>query len=290
MNLDASYAWCLDVTRRRARNFYYGFLLLPAEKRRAICAIYAFMRRCDDLSDERGGSAAALENWRGQLDAALAGRPLEDPVWPAFADAVVRYSIPHRYFHEMIDGVSSDLSRRRIETFAELYDYCYHVASVAGLTATYIFGFASPEALELAEKCGIAFQLTNILRDVGEDASLGRMYLPAEDLRSFALDDSALLESDPRFIKLMQFQTARARSYYTQAAPLLQLVDRSSRPALWALMRIYSRLLERIESSNFRVITRRVRVSSLEKLLILTAGFARKFSEARLTTGSNQSQ
>ena len=278
MNLDDSYAWCTDVTRRRARNFYYGFLLLPVEKRRAICAVYAFMRRCDDLSDEPGSSAAALEKWRGELDAALTGHPSDDPLWPAFIDTVERYRIPHQYFHEMINGVSSDLTPRRIETFAELYDYCYHVASVAGITATYIFGFESPRALELAEKCGVAFQLTNILRDIGEDARVGRLYLPAEDLRRFELDGLPLLEGDRRFLELMRFQAARARAYYVESAPLLGLVDASSRPALWGLILIYYRLLELIEARQFRVISRRVRLPAWEKAAILIAGWSRKLS------------
>jgi len=161
-DLNESYKWCQKVARTQAKNFYYSFLLLPAEKRRAMCAIYAFMRYCDDLSDDEGitDRAAAIAQWRQDLVSALAGdgsETLRHPVWPAFVDTVEHFRIPHRYFFDMIEGVSSDLEPRRIQTFDELYDYCYHVASVVGLTIVHIFGFRTgfdgPEALELAEKC-----------------------------------------------------------------------------------------------------------------------------------------
>src|SRR5262249_35252371 len=158
--------------------------LLSPPQRQAMCAIYAFMRYCDDLSDAEDvpDRAAEIARWRADLECALAGRPGEHPLWPAFADTVQRYRIPHEYFFEMIDGVSSDLEPRRIRSFDELYDYCYHVASVVGLTVIHIFGFQNSEALTLAEKCGVAFQLTNIIRDIREDAENNRIYLPEEDL------------------------------------------------------------------------------------------------------------
>ncbi len=270
----ASYAHCRRVARTRARNFYYSFLLLSRPRKDAMCAIYAYMRFCDDLSDEAGGSRAAIERWRAELDEALAGRLPANPLWPAFRDAVTRYAIPPLYFHQMIDGVSSDLEPRRVATFDELYQYCYKVASVVGLTIIHIFGFESPRALELAEKCGIAFQLTNILRDVREDAGLGRVYLPAEDLARFGVDP-AHLQHDQRFIELMRFEAARARSYYDQSWPLLDLVQRGSRASLWALMSIYSRLLERIERSNYDVLDRRISLPAWEKLSIVGRALAR---------------
>src|SRR5580693_6508592 len=187
-NVEESYEWCVEVARTQAKNFYYSFLLLSVRQRHAMCAVYAFMRYCDDLSDDEGiaDRPAAIARWHEDLTAALEGRTSGHTVWPAFIDAVTRYKIPHQYFYDMIDGVSSDLEPRRIQTFEELYDYCYHVASVVGLTVIHIFGFESQEALLLAEKCGIAFQLTNILRDVREDRENGRIYIPAEDIQRFS--------------------------------------------------------------------------------------------------------
>ncbi|MBM3957877.1 MAG: phytoene/squalene synthase family protein, partial [Gemmatimonadetes bacterium] len=261
--LEHSYAWCRRVARNRARNFYYAFLLLDRPRHSAICALYAFMRHCDDLADEpdrfgHPSADAALSTWRAQLDAALAGHCAGHPAWPAFHNTVRRYRIPAAYFHEMIDGVASDLHRSRIHAFQELYRYCYQVASVVGLSVIHIFGFQSPEALPLAEKCGVAFQLTNILRDVREDALRGRIYLPAEDLDSFGVAPEDLLNTVPSqaLLRLMRFQADRAKSYYRESAPLVGLIDRSCRPSLWALIRIYARLLERIEQSGFDVLRR----------------------------------
>jgi len=270
MTLEESYAWCEGVARRQAKNFYYSFLLLSKPQRRAMCAVYAFMRYCDDLSDDEGiaDRAAAIGRWRSDLAAALKRCPGEHPVWPAFIDAVTRYKIPHQYFYDMIDGVSSDLEPRRIQTFEELYDYCYHVASVVGLTVIHIFGFESPDALLLAEKCGIAFQLTNILRDVREDTEKNRVYLPAEDLAHFAVSPSTF-EPRERFVQLMQFEAQRARDYYRESAPLVGLIDPRSRASLRALVGIYSRLLDRIVASNYDVLARRVRVPTWEKLWVL---------------------
>ncbi len=266
--LTESYAYCRRVARSRARNFYYSFVLLSRDQKNAMCAMYAFMRFCDDLSDEDGGSKAAIDRWRAELDEALAGRFSASPVWPAFHDAVLRYSIPHEYFHQMIAGVSSDLELREMRTFDDLYRYCYQVAGVVGLTTIHIFGFDSPHALELAETCGVAFQLTNILRDVREDAEKGRMYLPAEDLERFGVNAERLAH-DERFVRLMQFEAARARRYYDESAPLLDLVRPRSRASLWALVQIYSRLLERIERSNYDVLERRISLPVWEKLGIV---------------------
>ncbi len=190
--VDQSYAYSKRVARSRAKNFYYSFVLLSEQQRKAMCAIYAFMRHCDDLSDEPGASGEALERWRAELSDALAGRFSGHPVWPGFHHTVRRFGIPHQYFYEMIDGVVSDLEPHRFETFEQLYRYCYQVASVVGLTVIHIFGFDHRGALPLAEKCGVAFQLTNILRDIREDAARGRVYLPAEDLRRFGVTEDDL--------------------------------------------------------------------------------------------------
>jgi phytoene synthase len=268
VGLEASYAFCQRIARTRARNFYYSFLLLSREQREAMCAIYAFMRYCDDISEGEGASREGIERWRQDLDCALEGRFGSNLLWPAFHDTVQRYHIPHEYFYEMIDGVSSDLQPKQLQTFDELYRYCYQVASVVGLTIIHIFGFESPEALQLAEKCGIAFQLTNILRDVREDRENGRIYLPEEDIRKFGAD---LGVHDERFVKLMSFEAARARAYYDESRPLIALVHKRSRPSLWALIEIYRRLLTRIEGSNFNVLKKRIRVPTWEKLSILAS-------------------
>jgi phytoene synthase len=244
-----------------------------------MCAIYAFMRYCDDLSDgpEAGPATgpearrAAIGRWRAEMEDALEGRFSQHPLWPAFHHTVRRFGIPHEYFHAMIDGVLSDLGPRRFQTFDELYRYCYQVASVVGLTVVHIFGFDTRSALPLAEKCGVAFQLTNILRDIREDAALGRVYLPAEDLRKFGVseDDLRAGNRNEAFLRMMRFEAARARAYYDESQPLLDLIHPRSRPSLWALVTIYSSLLERIERSDYDVFRRRVRLSALEKSWIV---------------------
>ncbi len=277
MKLEASYAHCRAVAKSRAKNFYYSFILLSQDQKNAMCAVYAFMRYCDDLSDEAGATAAQIEAWRTALTAALNGHPSEHAMWPGFLDSVARYKIPHRYFYDMIDGVLSDIEPKAVATFEELYRYCYRVASVVGLTTIYIFGFDDQQALKLAEKCGIAFQLTNILRDVREDAGLGRQYLPTEDLLRFHVkpEDLASGQQTPNFTKLMDFEANRARSYYNESAPLIPMVHARSRSSLWALITIYSRLLERIRKSNYDVLTRKIRLSSAEKSLIVLRAFVR---------------
>jgi phytoene synthase len=291
MTVAESYTFCEQVARREAKNFYYSFLLLDPERRRAMCAVYAFMRYCDDLSDSDAisGRAEAIGHWRQDLEAALTGSMPDHALWPAFTDTVAHFRIPHQYFFDMIDGVSSDLEPRRVRTFAELYDYCYHVASVVGLTIVHIFGFESPvaqassqrehlgdlphvEALKLAEKCGIAFQLTNILRDVREDAENNRVYLPEEDLESFGVTEGDLRSTgqpSEALQKLLAFEAARATAYYRESAPLIGMIHKESRPSLRALIGIYSRLLDRIEASGYNVLASRIRVPTWEKVWIL---------------------
>jgi len=269
--VERSYEYCRRVARRRAKNFYYSFVLLSRPQRNAMCAIYAFMRYCDDLSDEPGANRAAIDKWRAEMEAALEGRFSDHPVWPAFHHTVRRFGIPHQYFREMIDGVLSDLEPRRFETFEQLYRYCYQVASVVGLTIIHIFGFDTRSALPLAEKCGVAFQLTNILRDIREDAERGRIYLPTEDLQRFGVSEEDLNAGrrDEPFLRLMGFEAERARTYYNESRPLLDLIHPRSRASLWALISIYSRLLERIEGSNYDVFRRRVRLPLWEKSWIV---------------------
>ncbi len=273
LSLEESYAHCQRIARAKAKNFYYSFLVLPKPKRLAMCAVYAFMRECDDLSDESGATAERLEQWRRDLDASLDGRPAAHPIWPAFADTVHRYKIPRPYLDDMITGVTGDLSFTQPKNFDELYLYCYRVASVVGLTITHIFGFQRPEALAMAEKCGIAFQLTNILRDVREDRDKQRTYLPADLMQSYAVPH--LNSSTPQLEALLKDLGQRARAYFDYSRPLIQLVDRDSRSSLWALIEIYDRLLRKIESSQFRVLDTRHRLSNFEKLSVLAQAFLR---------------
>ncbi|GIU78328.1 MAG: phytoene desaturase [Bryobacteraceae bacterium] len=276
--LDASYRHCESVARRRARNFYYSFLALPAPKRRAMCALYAFMRECDDLSDGDRASMEGLRQWRAHLDAALQGSVPPHPVWPAFLDTVSRYRIPADCLYGMIEGVSSDLEPRSFETFEQLYRYCYLVASVVGIATIHVFGFSDPEAPRLAERCGIAFQLTNILRDVREDALNGRIYLPREDMTRFSVTAEMLAASSmsPELRNLLAFEAGRARGFYEEARPLIGMVEPDSRHALWALIEIYRRLLERIEQRDYDVLTDRVRLSALEKTSIALRAVLRR--------------
>jgi phytoene synthase len=275
--LEKSYEWCTQVAKSQAKNFYFSFLLLPLPQRKAMCAIYAFMRYCDDLSDgdvedeEEVDRTFAIAAWKRDLDLALAGKAPAHPLWPAFVHAVKKYRIPHYYFFEMIAGVTSDLEPRRIQTFKELYDYCYQVASVVGLTIVHIFGFDesdSTKVLALAEKCGIAFQLTNILRDVKEDADKGRVYLPAEDLKRFNVQ-APNFEYNQSFRTLMDFEAKRAEAYYRESAPLIEMIDPESRASLKAIIAIYSRLLAKIVEAKYDVLSQRVRVPTWQKLSIL---------------------
>ena len=212
-----------------------------------------------------------VARWRRALTKALAGEPDANPVWPAFLDAAERFHIPHEYFYSMIEGVASDLEPRTINTFDELYEYCYRVASVVGLTTIHVFGYTSPEALPLAEKCGIAFQLTNILRDIKEDAGLGRIYIPAEDLARFGVsaDDLKQGRRTDAFGRLMDFEIERARSYYRESEPLLSLIQPKTRRSLWTLIAVYSRLLERIADSKYDVLDRRISISVFEKMWLV---------------------
>ena len=280
VSVTESYRYCRQIARKRAKNFYYSFLLLDKPQRDAMCAIYAFMRQCDDLSDdpistEKTALRQSIRLWRLQLDRALRGDVAEHPIWPAFYDTIQRYRIPHRFFHEMIDGITSDIESQRMQTFEDLYRYCYHVASVVGLTIIHVFGFRSPRALLLAEKCGVAFQLTNILRDVREDAEVGRVYLPAEDLTRLGVTVEQLRSGneDNRFRKLMRFEAGRARELYAESEPLMDLIDPKSRRSLWALREIYLRLLGKIEAADYNVLSRRIAVSKPAKMALLLQAF-----------------
>jgi 15-cis-phytoene synthase len=267
-----SYRSAEAVARSRS-NFYYSFVVLPAEKKRAFCAVYAFMRYCDDISDGAAhcdDKRALLRDWRSQLDAAYAGVPGKNPILPAFCDTVRAFSIPKEYFHWILDGAEMDLDTFQYETFGDLYKYCFHVAAAVGLVCLQIFGFGDERAKKYAEQCGIAFQLTNILRDVKEDADLGRIYLPAEDLRKFNYTAEELQRGvqDERFRRLMSYEAERAREYYRAARNLLPLVEDASKPALWAMIAIYERILNQIVRRQFDVFHKPIHLAGVEKLSI----------------------
>jgi len=292
--LAAAYGVCRRITRSAARNFYYAFLVLPREKRDALSAVYAFMRHSDDLSDAPGLTRPEREDklteWRAALHRAVAGEPADDPVLLALSDAQRRFHIPLQLFDQLVEGTAMDLEARpgdviRYHTFDELRHYCYHVASVVGLICIKVFGYRDPAAEALAEECGLAFQLTNIIRDVKEDAAMGRVYLPEEDLARFG---RSAAELDPMQLKngfdgagfrpVLEFEAQRAREFYRAAQRLLPLIDEECRPALWVLVEIYRRLLEKIATRGYDVFRERIRLSSREKLSVLARGFWRRLA------------
>lgn len=264
MTLEASYEYCRGLAR--GSSFYPAFFLVDEARRRALWAVYAFNRRCDDLSDEPGASREALAGWRGELEDALGGKPAAGPIWPAFADSVARYEIPHSCFFEMIAGVGSDLHETEKATYADLYRYCYRVASVVGISVVSIFGAHTPEAHKLAEQCGVAVQLTNILRDVAEDKALGRVYLPQEDLARFGVTEIA---DSPALREVLRLEAGRARELFAAARALPAHVEPRTRPCLRALLGVYSALLDKIERRGYNVFQERIGLSGGEKLLAL---------------------
>ena len=288
-----SYEECHRIARAAHSNFYYAFLLLPKAKRDGLAALYAFMRLVDDVADEGNDSAAkqrGLARWRAAFDEAVmenartgASVPSgAERVLPALVDTMRRYNLPARYLHDLISGAEMDLTIRSYPTFDRLREYCYRVAGTVGVTCTHVFGFREPHALDLAEKLGLAFQLTNILRDAHDDYALGRIYLPEADLARYAVspEDFGRSEATLGMRELLRFEADRAWECYEQGAALLGLIDEESRPALWLLVHTYSALLARIEAVDFAVFGERVRLSRGEKLLFMAkARFGRLTEE-----------
>ena len=231
-----------------------------------MCVLYAFMRHTDDLGDEPTLPAATrmaqLTHWRGRLITALDGYPVDDPILPAVADLVRRHGLPHQLLYDVISGVESDLAPHTFETFAQLEHYCYHVAGAVGLCCIRIWEYVDPRAEPAAVACGAAFQLTNILRDVADDLRSGRCYLPQEDLHRFGVTRDMLLHggNDPAYQSLMGFETERARSYFQQAAPLLEWLSPEGQRVQRAMFRMYGGLLDEIERRRFNVQSGRIRV------------------------------
>lgn len=290
MTIAEAYAACRTIARREAKNFYYAFRVLPQHKSDAMCAVYAFMRRADDIADDeslslperRQAMSAWVEAWR---DARRSGAS-DDPVFLALNDTQKQFAIPDALLEELVQGTTMDLepqavAAEEIQTFAtfdELYRYCYLVASVVGLVCIRIFGYTDSRAEKLAEETGIAFQLTNILRDVKEDAERGRIYLPQDLLHKFgvntervtALSGGARMEATDR--AMLDQLGAKAEAYYASADKLLPLIDQDSRAALWVLVTIYHDLLHRIEKLDNDVFSQRISVPTSSKLLTLARG------------------
>lgn len=295
MTLVEAYATCRKIAKREAKNFYYAFRVLPAHKRDAMCAVYAFMRRADDIADDetrsiearRGVMAEWLEGWRASRGSSSSN----DAVFVALRDTQQRFHISDQLLEELVQGTSMDLEEsgtgsgievgaglQGYRTFEDLYRYCYLVASVVGLVCIKIFGYNDPHAEELAERTGIAFQLTNILRDVKEDAERGRLYLPMDLMSEFAVVPADVVAvAAGRELRwneraLIHGVSAKAWDYYIAAADLLPLIDADSRAALWVLVKIYSGLLARIDLRDGDVISERVSVPTSRKLSILAQG------------------
>jgi len=298
--LSFAYSVCRGITRAAARNFYYAFLVLPKVKRQALSSVYAFMRRCDDIADDETlpvpERRQKLEAWLEAVHRAQAGKPTDDPVILALTAAQRTFSIPGVLFDQLAHGTAMDLEEPialdedehskagapaphqralRYRTFEDLYLYCYRVASVVGLVCIRIFGYRDPAAEPLAETVGQAFQLTNIVRDVKEDAGMQRIYIPEEDFARFGISPYELY-SPPniqRFAPLLEFEANRARQFYRAADALLPLIDEDSQPALWVLTTIYRNLLEKIAARQYDVFHGRVSLSTWEKFSVLAKGF-----------------
>jgi phytoene synthase len=293
-----AYSVCKGITRTAAKNFYYAFLVLPRRKREALCAVYAFMRRCDDITDDPALSLPErrqkLDTWLDSLHRAQQGEPTDDAILLALTDAQRRYAIPAGLLDELAHGTAMDVEESessaqtanapgltiQYKTFEDLRLYCYRVASVVGLVCIHVFGYRDPAAEPLAEHCGLAFQLTNIIRDVKEDALMGRMYLPEEDLAKFQLSAAEILATpDPaRFRPLLALEADRAREFYGAGDALIPYIAEDSQPALWVLITIYRRLLEKIAEKQYDVFTAKVSLSTWEKLRILGKGFFKRLT------------
>jgi 15-cis-phytoene synthase len=273
--LTASYSHCRRIARRSASSFYYSFLLLPRPKRMAMCALYAFLRRTDDLGDSAESAErrrAALEAWRAALARSVKGE-FDDPLLPALSDTIAMFDVPIAHLEAVIEGVEMDLEPRCYETFEELEQYCHRVASAVGLACLQIWGCTSRDADEPARRCGVAFQLTNILRDLKEDAARNRIYLPREDLERFgySADDLRAGVRDERFRRLMRFEIDRTEKLYEDAAMLERSLTPDGQRAFGSMMAVYRALLDEIRRVDGDVLTRRVQLSRWRKMRIATS-------------------
>ena len=271
--IDAAYEYCREITRREASSFYYGFLLLPPAQRRAIYSAYAFARQCDDLVDgdlPRDEAERALDGARDALDRCLAGDP-DGPVFEALGRTIEQYDVPLQHFIDLIDGVRTDLTVSRYATFTDLRAYCYRVASSVGLISIEIFGYSGGQrSRQYATDLGIALQLTNILRDVAEDADRGRVYLPQEEVEWFGYSDAELLERKvtPEFRRLIAYQVHRTREFYASGRRLLPHLPVRARACVGVMTGIYSSILDEIERRPSVILHRRVGPGTGRKLAL----------------------
>ena len=272
IDVEIGYQESREITRREAKNFYYAFLTLPQERRRAIYVAYAFCRYCDDAVDTAESvdqKMATLESLYASLNDAYTGRT-SDPLFLALADVADRHDIPEEYFKQVIHGVESDLTKVRYQDFEELRSYCYQVASVVGLICLQIFGYKDDSAREHAIDLGLAMQLTNIARDIQEDLGLGRIYLPQDEIARFGYSEEALEAGivNESFIDLMRFQAQRARGYFDSGFKLLPYLSPRSRACPAVMGQLYSKVLQRIEEAEFDVFQHRISLSKTEKLRV----------------------
>lgn len=264
--------YCADKAARSGSSFHYSFRLLDAPRRRAITALYAFCREVDDAVDEVSDPAIArmkLAWWRTEIDALFKGSP-RHPVTTALVPVVRDYALPEAHLQAVIDGMQMDLDTVRYLDFAELETYCHRVAGVVGLMSAEIFGYVDPATRGYARDLGVAFQLTNIIRDVGEDARRGRIYLPQDELARFGIAPSDVLRArtSPAFAALMTFEVDRARGWYDRALAKLPARDRRAQRAGLAMAAIYRTLLDEIARDGYRVLDRRIALTPLRKLWI----------------------
>ena len=262
--------YCQQKAAASGSSFYYSFLFLPPDRRRAITALYAFCREVDDVVDECNDPQLAhtrLAWWRVEIAGLFAGNP-QHPVTRALAPALAPFGITEERLGEIVTGMEMDLTQTRYLDFAGLERYCYHVAGAVGLLAAGIFGYRDPRTLEYAKSLGTAFQLTNIIRDVGEDARKNRIYLPMEDLKAHGItaDDILHARYSEAFSALMRFQAGRAQSYYERAFAALPQADRRAQRAGLIMATIYRTLLDEIERDGFKVLDRRTSLTPLRKL------------------------
>ena len=272
-------AYCQEKAAKSGSSFYYSFLFLPPERRRAITALYAFCREVDDTVDDCTDVSVARNKlmwWRKEITAMLAGSP-SHPVTQALQPHLVPFSLEGQHLLAIVDGMEMDLDQTRYLDYPGLQRYCWHVASVVGILSASIFGFTQPQTLQYAEKLGLAFQLTNIIRDVGEDARKGRIYLPVNELQQFNVTAADILNGrhSENFEKLMRFQVQRAQAVYDEAFALLPAADRrAQRPGLM-MAAIYRTLLTEIEHDGYHVLNQRISLTPIRKLWLAWKTYVR---------------